>query len=137
MQKQFFTHLIHFLFRRLENFPRVSIRSVSKIQRSNGAVSSYRLISKVISESFTQLNEATSWRRRVVFSRDSETVVSPHYSVSATRTERFYRGAGSQPICPITYMTLYLETVACGSFNWRGIRKGLRQPIIFEEVLAR
>jgi hypothetical protein len=48
----FFTHLIHFLFQNHKEFPQVSIRSLSKTQRSNGAVSSYVLISKVISATF-------------------------------------------------------------------------------------
>jgi hypothetical protein len=32
----FFTHLIHILFQNLKEFPQVSIRSVSKMQSSNG-----------------------------------------------------------------------------------------------------
>jgi hypothetical protein len=31
-------------------------------------------------------------------------------------------------------MSLYLATLACGSLNWLGIRRELRQPITFEEV---
>jgi hypothetical protein len=48
----FFTYVIHFLFQNLKEFPQVSIRFVSKTQHSNGAVSLYRLISKVISAMF-------------------------------------------------------------------------------------
>jgi hypothetical protein len=90
----FFTHLIHFLYQNLKQFPRVSIRSVSKIQHSNGTVSWHRLISKVIPSTFTQQNEATSWHGAVVFlpwCRLCNQVVSSHYSVSVTTTERLYR----------------------------------------------
>jgi hypothetical protein len=46
-EANFFTHLIHFLYQNLEQFPQVSICAVSKIQLSNGVVSSYRLLSKI------------------------------------------------------------------------------------------
>jgi hypothetical protein len=48
----FFAHLIHFLFQNLQEFSQVSIRSVSKMQHSNGALISCRLICKVISATF-------------------------------------------------------------------------------------
>jgi hypothetical protein len=66
-QNNLFTHLTHFLHQNLTQFLRVSNRSVSKMQHSYGAVSSYTLISKVISASFTQQNNATSWHGGVVF----------------------------------------------------------------------
>jgi hypothetical protein len=31
-------------------------------------------------------------------------------------------------------MSLYLAMLACGSINWLGIRRALRQSIIFKEV---
>jgi hypothetical protein len=34
----------------------------------------------------------------------------------------------------MTYMSLYLAMLACGSFNWPVARRELRQPITFEEV---
>jgi hypothetical protein len=60
----FFTRLVHFLYQNLKQVPRVSIRSVSKMQRLDRAVSSYRLISRVISASLTQQYEATSSCRK-------------------------------------------------------------------------
>jgi hypothetical protein len=50
--KQFFDPFHTFSVPNLKEFPRVSICSVSKMQLSNGAVSSYRLIAKVISATF-------------------------------------------------------------------------------------
>jgi hypothetical protein len=75
---------MHFLFQSLKEFPQVSIRSVSKTQRSSGVVSSYMLISRVISTTFS----ATEWHNLMAdmgvsyFFCDAETAVSPHYSVS-------------------------------------------------------
>jgi hypothetical protein len=80
----FFTHLIHSLFQNLKELPQVSIHSISKMQHSNGAVSSQRLISKVISPTF----HTGEWRNLTAdtgvlyFFRDAQTVVSPHYLVS-------------------------------------------------------
>jgi hypothetical protein len=80
----FFTHLIHFLFQNLKEFPQVSIHSISKMQHSSGMVSSYRLISKVISAVF----HTVEWRNLTAdagvsyFFCNAQTVVSPHYSVS-------------------------------------------------------
>jgi hypothetical protein len=34
----------------------------------------------------------------------------------------------------MTYMSLYLATLARGSFNWLVARKELRQPVTFEEA---
>jgi hypothetical protein len=63
----FLQSLVHFLYQNLKQFPRVSVGCVSKIQCSNGMVSSCMLISKVISASFTQQNDATSWCGGVIF----------------------------------------------------------------------
>jgi hypothetical protein len=84
MTKNFFTHLIDFLFQTLKEFPQVSIRSVSKTQHSNGAVSSHRLISKVISPTFHTVEwwNLTADTGVSYFFRDTETAVSLHYSAS-------------------------------------------------------
>jgi hypothetical protein len=37
----------------------------------------------------------------------------------------------------VTYMSLHLAMLACGSFNLQGIRREPRQPITFEEILMR
>jgi hypothetical protein len=34
----------------------------------------------------------------------------------------------------MTYMSLYLATLACGSFKWLVTRRELRQQVTFEEV---
>jgi hypothetical protein len=130
-----FTHLIHFLYQNLKQFYPVSICSVSKIQHSNGTVSSYRLTSKIISASFTQQNDTISWCGGS--SCDEKTAisqsVSSHYVVSVMTTKRLYRGPEGHHSCSVTYMSLHLATLACGSFNWPVTRRKLRQPITFEE----
>jgi hypothetical protein len=117
-------------------FPQVSIHSLSKIQRSNGMVSSYRLISNVISTSFTQQNDAASWYGGVVFlpwCRDCSRSVPTTRSLSRQRKDCI-RGLEAYPSCSVTYMSLHLAVPACGSFNWPVTRRELRQPITFEEV---
>jgi hypothetical protein len=122
-QNNFFTCLIHFLYKNLKQFPQVSIHSVSKIQHSNGAVSSYRLISKVISESFTQQNNATSWCRGVVFllrCRDCNQSVPTTWSLSLFHhnNQKIVLGGGQEayPGRCMTCMSLHLATLACGSW---------------------
>jgi hypothetical protein len=83
-QNNFFTHLIHFLYQNLEKFPWVTIRSVSKTQQSNGTISSYRSVSKAISTSFIQRNDASSWCVGVAFlpqSRDCNQSVPATWSL--------------------------------------------------------
>jgi hypothetical protein len=72
----FFTHLLHFLYQNLKQFPQVSICSVSKIQHSNGAVSSYRLISKIISSVSRSRMMQPHGVGVLYFSHDAETAVS-------------------------------------------------------------
>lgn len=98
-RNNFFTCLIHFLYQNLKQVPQVSTHSGSKIQCSNSAVSSCRLISKVISASFTQQNGATSSAGVLYFSRDAETTISPSPLLSLccssiTMTKRLYWWAG-------------------------------------------
>jgi hypothetical protein len=82
--KQFFPQLIHFLFQNLKEFPQVSIHSVSKTQRSNGVVSSYRLISKVISATFhtAEWCDLTTDAVVLYFFHDAETAVGHRYLAS-------------------------------------------------------
>jgi hypothetical protein len=122
-----FTHLIYFLYQILK-FPRVSIRCVSKIQLSNGAVSSYWLISKIIS--------ATSWCGGVVLlprCRDCSQSISQSVSQSVPTIQSRLRrpkdcigGPEAYHRCYVSYMGLHLATLACGTFNWPISRRGLR-----------
>jgi hypothetical protein len=74
---------MHFLFQNLKEFLQVSIHSVSKMQDSNGVVSSYRLISKVISPTF----HTVEWHNLMAdgvsyFFRDAQGVVIPLLGLS-------------------------------------------------------
>jgi hypothetical protein len=103
-RNNFFTHLIHFLYQSLKQFPRVSICSVSKIQYSNGKVSTYRLISKLISASFMQQNDATAWCGSVVFvlqCRDCSQSVHTVWSLSR-QPKDCIRGPEAYPSCSMT-----------------------------------
>jgi hypothetical protein len=114
----FFTHLIHFLYQNLKQFPQVLMCSVSKIQRSNSVVSSYRLISKAIFRSFTQQNDVTLWCGGVVFllqCRGCSQSVPIIRSLSRRPKDCTGGGGGAYPSCSMTYMSLHLATLACGS----------------------
>jgi hypothetical protein len=84
MTKQFFYTFNTFSVSNLKEFPQVSIRSISKMQHSYGAVSSWRLISKVISPTFHTVEwcNLTADRGVSYFFCDAQTVVSRHYSVA-------------------------------------------------------
>jgi hypothetical protein len=124
----FFTHLIHFLYQNLKQFPWVSIHSVSKVQPSNGAASSYRLISKVTSASFTQQNDTASWCGECCISPTMQRLqsVSPHYSVSVPLPSQWPKDCigvlAAYPSCSMACISLHLATLACGSWpaTWIG-----------------
>jgi hypothetical protein len=86
---------MHFRFQNLKEFLQVSIHSVSKTQHSNGAVSSWRLISKVIFPMFhtVEWHNLTADAGVSYFFRDAQTVVSPPYSVCYNR--KLYQAARS------------------------------------------
>jgi hypothetical protein len=114
----FFTHLIYFLYQNLKQFLWVSIHSVSKIWRSHGTVSSNRQISKVIFTSFTWQNDATSWHRGVAFllwCRDCSQSAPTTQSLSQW-SEDCIRGQEAYPSSSVACMSLYLATLAHGSW---------------------
>jgi hypothetical protein len=83
-----------------------------------------------------QQNDATSWRGGVVFlthCRDCSQSVPTIRSLSQEPTDRV-SGPKAYSGSSVTYMSLHLATLACGKFNWQGVRSELRQPITFEEV---
>jgi hypothetical protein len=135
MMKQFFTCLIHFLFQNIKEFPRVSIHSVSKTQRSNGAWS------RSLPPCFTQLNDATSrpsWRSCTSSMMQSLQWVTPIYLVSCHDNQKTVSG-GQKPILAVLW-----PAWACVWQCWHvaahlplqlpRTRKKLRQRITFEEV---
>jgi hypothetical protein len=114
----FSTHLIHFLFQNLKEFPWVSIRFVSKTQCSNGAVSSYVLISKVTSAT----HHAAEWHNLTAnsgvlyFFRNAETAVSQSPLLSISRQPKNCIGQPeAEPSCSVTCICLRLARLACGS----------------------
>jgi hypothetical protein len=57
--------------------------------------------------------------------------VNPHYLVSIMIVSM---GPEAYPSCFVTYMSLHLAMLTCGSFNWKATSREFRQPITFEEV---
>jgi hypothetical protein len=113
------SHVIQFLFQNFKEFPQVSICSVPKTQRSNSAVSSYGLISKVFSTKFHTVECATSrpTRRVSYFFCDAETVVShsPLLSLCHDNLKICIGQLEVDPSCSVTCMSLRLAMLACGS----------------------
>jgi hypothetical protein len=114
----FFTHLIHFLFQNLKEFPWVSICSVSKTQCSSDAVSSYRLILKVISATF----HAAEWRNLAAdvgvsyFFRDAEAAVRQFPPLGLSQQPKnCIRWPETDPSYSVTCISLRLAMLACGS----------------------
>jgi hypothetical protein len=68
------------------------------------------------------------------FSRNVETAVSPHCSVSVTMTERLYRGARSLSLLFRDLHELVFGNAGMWKFQLAITRREIRQPITFEEV---
>jgi hypothetical protein len=70
------------------------------------------------------------------FIHDAQTAVSqpPLLGLSHDAQNTVSGGLEAYPTCSMTYMSLHLSMLACGSFNWLGTRRELTQPITFEEV---
>jgi hypothetical protein len=137
----FFTHLIHFLFQNLKEFHWVSIRSVSKIQRSNGTFRSYRLISKVISAKFhtAELHNLTAEAEVSYFVHDAKTAVSHSAPLGLCNDNQNIVSVSRKPILAVPW-----PTWACVWQRWHvaahlplqlpRTRRKIRQPITFEEI---
>jgi hypothetical protein len=67
------------------------------------------------------------------FSRDAETAISQSPLPGLCHDNQKILSGGRKPM---TYMSLHLAMLACGSFNCWGIRKEFRQPVTLEEVKA-
>jgi hypothetical protein len=120
----FFIHLIPFLFQNLKEFPRVSIRSVSKTQCSNGVQS------RSLPPRFTQQNDTTSRpSQRCCISSTMQRLqcVTPHYSVSCHDNRKIVSG-GRKPIRAVSWPAWACAWEQPGTW-WK-----LRQPITFEEA---
>jgi hypothetical protein len=70
-----------------------------------------------------------------LFFRDAETALSQSPQLGHCHDDKdFITGPEAYPSCFVTYMSLLLAMLACGSFNLLGARRELWQSITFEEV---
>jgi hypothetical protein len=140
-ETNFLTHLIHFLFQNLKEFLWVSIHSVSKTQHSNGTISSYRLISKVISAKFhtTEWHTFTADVEVLYFLHSAESAISHSPLLGLCHDNRKIVSGGQKPILAVPWPAWACvwrcwHVAAHLPFQLPGTRRKLRQPITFEEV---
>jgi hypothetical protein len=119
----------------------LSFHSVSKLQRSNGAVSSYRLISKVISAKFHRAEwlNLTADAGVLYFFHDAETAVSHSPLLGLCHDNRKIVLSGQKPILAVLWLAWASvwqrwHVAAHWPLQLPGTRRKLRQPITFEKV---